>query len=829
MSEFQESAQFLAGPDLPKQVLSGLFNKSELPSSYVGLINLTPYDTWVEQTCLRWEANNDIKIRSLSVSKNITTIEYCQRVLAIKLLEDCARFHSMGKDVPVYQKHAPELPEVDLTKFPMQVVRVERPAHAQGWKNLKISLGQDFRMLYYDDVVFGAEWKELISDFDTRFQSHLIPETLSHSHAADAIVEEDPGLPAWDEPTNVQDLTDRPDSSTQGAKVSDPGKAVRVGQSMPEGKARLPMTSAERTDANDPRLTPQRVAELSQMVEESKRAKDVARKLKLSPEGGKPSEESKKAEAEGRSKTEVTKGKEGRSGQAEGKTGNEKEEKPPPKIGVKRLFPERSTKNNKIKKEAEDEEEEEDSLDSDEEEPSKKRKNTRKAKEEKKKEKRSHEGGETHCQRAGKGSKKKGEGIGEGKQEEGEGIGEGKQEEAEKGKKKQEKAEMKNENKKDKESAKKAKKTGKAKTAEEEPGKETAEAKKERRRAAIAKLKAFSKRSKPSSSKAKEDKEQEEIPNTQPSQEDEDAVLDPESPDSSPANSEDTLWLDPSPKTRRKVEKQQLKSKKPKEPNPGLRAVYQQHLKEAMARIKEEHPDWKPLEVLTEARAQFAVSSIRVRGTKSCVELQRVFEPVDGGDDRACRGDSATDNSAEYYQVKPNVKPPADVKAKTGSCDGLEFKGVRCEIWTRPIRASKRLSGYTCLRYVDPESLRHGSFEPVDGATGRACRGRHANDNSPADCRPPGLSLEGCQRMCQSEAECVGVEHHEGGRCELWTRAGGIQASAAKPGYSCWRFLEEGVAPPTLRPGRFEPVDSGTGRVCRGAGGSAGGGGTGRC
>lgn len=42
------------------------------------------------------------------------------------------------------------------------------------------------------------------------------------------------------------------------------------------------------------------------------------------------------------------------------------------------------------------------------------------------------------------------------------------------------------------------------------------------------------------------------------------------------------------------------------EPNPGLRAVYQQHLKEAMARIKEEHPDWKPLEVLTEARAQFA-------------------------------------------------------------------------------------------------------------------------------------------------------------------------------------------------------------------------------
>lgn len=201
--------------------------------------------------------------------------------------------------------------------------------------------------------------------------------------------------------------------------------------------------------------------------------------------------------------------------------------------------------------------------------------------------------------------------------------------------------------------------------------------------------------------------------------------------------------------------------------------------------------------------------------------LQRVFEPVDGGDDRACRGDSATDNSAEYYQVVER-STLADCQAQckaTSGCEGLEFKGVRCEIWTRPIRASKRLSGYTCLRYVDPESLRHGSFEPVDGATGRACRGRHANDNSQDYFHVvSGLSLEGCQRMCQSEAECVGVEHHEGGRCELWTRAGGIQASAAKPGYSCWRFLEEGVAPPTLRPGRFEPVDSGTGRVCRGAG-----------
>ena len=40
------------------------------------------------------------------------------------------------------------------------------------------------------------------------------------------------------------------------------------------------------------------------------------------------------------------------------------------------------------------------------------------------------------------------------------------------------------------------------------------------------------------------------------------------------------------------------------------------------------------------------------------------------------------------------------------------------------------LGGYTCLRYVDPDSQRLGSFEPVDGGEGRACRGNGPTDNS---------------------------------------------------------------------------------------------------
>lgn len=37
---------------------------------------------------------------------------------------------------------------------------------------------------------------------------------------------------------------------------------------------------------------------------------------------------------------------------------------------------------------------------------------------------------------------------------------------------------------------------------------------------------------------------------------------------------------------------------------------------------------------------------------------------------------------------------------------GIEFKGSRCEVWTRPqgIEASRSLSGFWCLRYTAPST-----------------------------------------------------------------------------------------------------------------------------
>jgi len=86
----------------------------------------------------------------------------------------------------------------------------------------------------------------------------------------------------------------------------------------------------------------------------------------------------------------------------------------------------------------------------------------------------------------------------------------------------------------------------------------------------------------------------------------------------------------------------------------------------------------------------------------------------------------------------------------------------------------------------------------------RACRGAHAGDNSPAYMKVvPSQSIFDCKAVCLSDAECKGIESSLG-RCEVWTRPGGIQASAKVTNFTCL----------TLGPRLFEV--KGDGRVCRG-------------
>lgn len=61
---------------------------------------------------------------------------------------------------------------------------------------------------------------------------------------------------------------------------------------------------------------------------------------------------------------------------------------------------------------------------------------------------------------------------------------------------------------------------------------------------------------------------------------------------------------------------------------------------------------------------------------------------------------------------------------------------------------------------------------------------------------PKGLaSLSACQSLCENTMGCKGVEYHISGRCEIWTRPGGIEASIGAPQWvlaqaDCFRHSE---------------------------------------
>jgi len=80
-------------------------------------------------------------------------------------------------------------------------------------------------------------------------------------------------------------------------------------------------------------------------------------------------------------------------------------------------------------------------------------------------------------------------------------------------------------------------------------------------------------------------------------------------------------------------------------------------------------------------------------------------------------------------------------------------------------------------------------FLPVDGGANRVCRGDGPRDNNVEYYKVlTGMpDLNACMVECLNEPECKGIEFKESiGRCEIWTRSGGVQASAGLDGYECW-------------------------------------------
>lgn len=193
---------------------------------------------------------------------------------------------------------------------------------------------------------------------------------------------------------------------------------------------------------------------------------------------------------------------------------------------------------------------------------------------------------------------------------------------------------------------------------------------------------------------------------------------------------------------------------------------------------------------------------------------------MDGGDGRACRGASSGDNLNSYYSIvsASSLDACKNQCMSEAACVGIEFRGTRCEIWTRSagIQSSVSVAGCTCLSYDYPKQLREGQFVAVDGGSNRACRGSSSSDNSASYFTVQrASSLESCQLKCREDASCTGVEYHVGGRCEIWIRDYGPESSAQAAGYACWRFEDE--SSPPERNGDFLLVDGAVDRACRGS------------
>lgn len=135
-------------------------------------------------------------------------------------------------------------------------------------------------------------------------------------------------------------------------------------------------------------------------------------------------------------------------------------------------------------------------------------------------------------------------------------------------------------------------------------------------------------------------------------------------------------------------------------------------------------------------------------------------------------------------------------------------------------------------------------FKPVSGdGQHQACRGKDAADNSPSHyiLHEGVQSLEDCKLLCMESPSCQGIEFSSA-RCEVWTRAEGIESVASiiafditclrlvsnlPEGQVCkrWEALDgelwftclEAESPPELtKPVSFAPVDGGHSKACRG-------------
>ena len=112
LSDVQEAAQLLAGAQFPESILDactrGMSGDMILPSEKLHLLNLTPYDAFLEKVCLKYHLQVAQEARSkpnpqvavLSCTTDVDTGMYVQQVMGLTTMEDSSQCIFMLLVVP---------------------------------------------------------------------------------------------------------------------------------------------------------------------------------------------------------------------------------------------------------------------------------------------------------------------------------------------------------------------------------------------------------------------------------------------------------------------------------------------------------------------------------------------------------------------------------------------------------------------------------------------------------------------------------------------------------------------------------------------------------
>lgn len=230
---------------------------------------------------------------------------------------------------------------------------------------------------------------------------------------------------------------------------------------------------------------------------------------------------------------------------------------------------------------------------------------------------------------------------------------------------------------------------------------------------------------------------------------------------------------------------------------------------------------WTRSEGIEATEAADGYTCLSFESDEEAIQWPGVWTPVDGGVNRACRGENPNDDDNSYYTKHEGMEVLSldacrRLCVNTLGCRGIEHNPRgQCEIWTRSagIGASKVVDGYSCLSWVP------GKWMQVDGGANRACRGKdESDDRMDYFLEKHGasmMSIDACKRLCMEVSGCLGIEHHPSGHCEVWTTK--ISASHLAPGFTCLKYVAEdkksvplivGPAPPAPGPPGRSPYSA---------------------